>query len=174
MTSVAHTVQGRHRAGLVSRLIADAIDLVLAAGAGLVALAFLAGFRYVTLGPPITLPRWPSWLLSSAASLLVVAYLAAGWLTTGRTAGKHIAGLRVVSRAGRPLRPGQAILRATLCVAFPIGLVWVLVSRRNLSLHDLVVRTAVVYDWSYAPAAAEDRRDSPAVGEEVRPVRSDR
>jgi hypothetical protein len=31
-------------------------------------------------------------------------------------------------------------------------LLWVLASRRNASLQDLVVRTVVVYDWAYHPA----------------------
>jgi hypothetical protein len=36
-------------------------------------------------------------------------------------------------------------------VAFPIGLLWVLVSRKNASVQDLIVRSAVVYYWSYLP-----------------------
>lgn len=146
----------RHRAGLVSRMIATGIDLVMAAVAGLLLLALLAGVRYVVLGPPVTLPRWPSWALGSGTWLLMVGYLAAGWPATGRTAGQQLVGLRVVSGTGRPMRAGPAILRAALCVSSPFGLLWVLVSRRNMSLHDVVVRTAVVYDWSYARTDAGD------------------
>ena len=28
-----------------------------------------------------------------------------------------------------------------------ISMLWILVSRKNAGLHDLVCRTAVVYDW---------------------------
>ena len=38
-------------------------------------------------------------------------------------------------------------MRAALCVVFPIGLAWVVVSRQNRSLQDTVLRTSVVYDW---------------------------
>jgi uncharacterized RDD family membrane protein YckC len=37
-------------------------------------------------------------------------------------------------------------------VLFPAGLLWVLASRRNASVQDLIVGTAVVYDWAYHPA----------------------
>lgn len=42
--------------------------------------------------------------------------------------------------------------RQMTCVLFPAGLLWVLASRRNDSVQDLVVRTAVIYDWVYHPA----------------------
>jgi hypothetical protein len=32
-----------------------------------------------------------------------------------------------------------------LCTLFPIGLLWVLVSRENRSVQDLMLRTSVVY-----------------------------
>jgi uncharacterized RDD family membrane protein YckC len=44
------------------------------------------------------------------------------------------------------------LARAVLYVLFPAGLLWVLASRRNASVQDLVVGTAVVYDWAYHPA----------------------
>jgi uncharacterized RDD family membrane protein YckC len=56
-------------------------------------------------------------------------------------------GLHVVDRRGRNLRLGLALARAVFCVTFPVGLVWVAVSRENRSVQDLVLRTSVVYDW---------------------------
>ena len=47
---------------------------------------------------------------------------------------------------------------------FPAGLLWVLASRRNASLQDLIVRTAVVYDWAYHPA--DEAYPTSAGGEE--------
>ena len=66
--------------------------------------------------------------------------------------GKQLAGLRVVDRVGRRLSVWRALARAVLYVLFPIGLLWVLASRRNASAQDLVVRTVVVYDWVFHPA----------------------
>ena len=78
--------------------------------------------------------------------ITAVLYLTATWGTTGRSYGKHLMGLRVVGPFGR-LRLGGAFVRATLCVVFPIGIAWVVVSRENRSLQDTVLRTSVVYDW---------------------------
>jgi uncharacterized RDD family membrane protein YckC len=40
------------------------------------------------------------------------------------------------------------LLRAAIVVYIPaISMLWILVSRKNAGLHDLVARTAVVYDW---------------------------
>jgi hypothetical protein len=59
-----------------------------------------------------------------------------------------------VGPAGRPPRVGGALLRAVLCVLFPIGLFWVAVSRANRSAQDVVLRYAVVYDWSQRSGTA--------------------
>jgi uncharacterized RDD family membrane protein YckC len=58
----------------------------------------------------------------------------------------------VVDSAGRRLSLPRSLARAVLYVLFPAGLLWVLASRRNASLQDLVLGTAVVYDWAYHPA----------------------
>jgi uncharacterized RDD family membrane protein YckC len=138
-----------HRAGFASRLMADAVDLgiIWLLCASLLLLAGVA--RYLLVGPPFGVPALRPWLSGPLGAFLAVAYLAAGWATTGRTPGKQLAGLRVVDRAGHLLRPPRAILRALLYVLFPAGLLWVLVSRSNASVQDLLVRTAVLYDWSY-------------------------
>jgi uncharacterized RDD family membrane protein YckC len=39
-----------------------------------------------------------------------------------------------------------------LYVLFPLGLLWILASRRNASVQDLILGTAVLYDWAYHPA----------------------
>jgi uncharacterized RDD family membrane protein YckC len=129
--------------------MADAVDvgIIWLLGAALLLLAGVA--RYLLYGPPFAIPAPGLWLSGPLGALLAVTYLAVGWATTGRTPGKQLAGLRVVDRAGHLLRPGRAVLRALLCVLFPAGLLWILVSRSNASVQDLLVRTAVLYDWSY-------------------------
>jgi uncharacterized RDD family membrane protein YckC len=70
-----------------------------------------------------------------------------GWAVTGRTFGGHIMGLRVVSRSGEALGWATAAVRAAFCLVFPIGLLWVLVSRSNRSFQDTFMRTSVIHDW---------------------------
>ena len=156
----ARALQG-HRAGFASRAVADAIDLGIAWLLGLSALLAAGVVRYLLTGPPFRLPVLPNWLDVTAGAAIAVAYLALSWAATGRSVGKQIAGLRVVDRAGGRLALWRAFSRALLYVLFPAGLLWVLASRRNASVQDLVVGTAVVYDWTYHPAE-EARPPRPA------------
>jgi uncharacterized RDD family membrane protein YckC len=144
----ARALQG-HRAGFASRVVADAIDLVVAWLLGLAALLAAGVVRYLLTGPPLRLPVLPNWLDASGFGAVAVVYLGLSWAATGRSVGKQIAGLRVVDRVGRRLSVWRSFARALLYVLFPAGLLWVLASRRNASVQDLVVRTAVLYDWAY-------------------------
>jgi uncharacterized RDD family membrane protein YckC len=84
--------------------------------------------------------------------VLLGLYLADSWTVTGRTYGDHLLGLRVVvSASDRLLPPARALVRAMLCVVFPIGLFWIALSRRNRSVSDLLVGSTVVYDWMSTP-----------------------
>jgi uncharacterized RDD family membrane protein YckC len=133
---------------VVSRLLAGAIDLavvlvVLAGGylavAGLLFLVDPVSFRF--RAPPRL-------LVLGLAALLMVGYLTASWTGSGRTYGNRVLGLRVVGRRGGRLRTGPALLRAVFCTVLPVGLLWVAVSADRRSVQDLVLRTAVIYDWS--------------------------
>jgi uncharacterized RDD family membrane protein YckC len=53
----------------------------------------------------------------------------------------------VVGRDGDRLSLALALARALVCAALPIGLFWCVVSARNASIADLLVRSFVVYDW---------------------------
>jgi uncharacterized RDD family membrane protein YckC len=147
----ARALQG-HRAGFVSRVVADAVDLGVIWAIGLGALLFAGVVRYLLTGPPFRTPVLPSWLATAALLIIAVGYLASGWAATGRTLGKQVAGLRLLDHADRRLPLRRTLLRAVLCVAFPAGLLWILFSRRNASVQDLLVGTVVIYDWSYRPA----------------------
>lgn len=141
--------QGR-RAGIVSRLLADAVDLVMVVLLAMLALLvvsavrglFSSGFAFVSLPQPYRI---------ILALLLVVAYLGYGWGLEGRTLGKIVMGLRVVGDDGSDLHPGRGFARAALCLLVPPGLFWALVSGRHASLQDLVLRTAVIHDWGLPP-----------------------
>ena len=152
----ARPYQGR-RAGLVTRLVAAALDavvvgIVLAAGylgwAGFLLLLDPRHFSFPELGFVFSLV---------SAFIVSVVYLTVSWWVSGRSYGALVMGLRVVGPRGRPLRLAGALLRAMFCVAVPIGLLWIAVSRENRSLQDTVLRTSVLYDWQprEAPSRAE-------------------
>jgi uncharacterized RDD family membrane protein YckC len=146
----ARPFQG-HRAGLVTRTAAAAIDV----GIVIIALGvcYLGVFAFLFLVDPhnFAAPKPSPALVYAAGFLLLTFYLALSWRVNGRTYGNHIMGLRVVNHDGRRLHPLAAFVRAALYAIFPIGLLWVLVSGQNRSLQDLVVRTSVIYDWELRP-----------------------
>lgn len=136
-------------AGIVSRFVANAVDLFVIAG--VVAGIYLAAgaFQFVVDEGRF---RWPvpgTAQLSTLAWMLLVIYLTLGWSGTGRTAGKQLLGLRVVDHRGHRVKFFRALVRALICVLFPVGLVWCAVSRERRSLADVILRTSVRYDWTH-------------------------
>jgi uncharacterized RDD family membrane protein YckC len=146
----ARGLQGR-RAGLVSRLLANTVDFGVVAGIVAGGYAAVAALRFLWNSRTFTFPAPGFGLLVVAGSVVMVLYLTACWTASGRTYGDHLLGLRVVGRCGRRLRPVPALLRAVLCVVFPIGLFWLVISRDNRSVQDVLLRSSVVYDWSRTP-----------------------
>ncbi|SDU66925.1 RDD family protein [Jiangella alkaliphila] len=133
-------------AGLVSRAAAALVDIAVVASATALAGVVISGIRYTLEGPPFAFPALPGWAFGAGHSVLVVAYLTTGWALTGRTPGQLVLGLRVVTARGRPPKAGRAFVRALLCVVFPIGVLWTLVSRDTRAVHDVVAGTALVHD----------------------------
>jgi uncharacterized RDD family membrane protein YckC len=146
----ARPFQG-HRAGLVTRAAAGAIDVAIVIIS--LGVSYLAVFAFLFLLEPrnFTAPRPSPGLVYAVGTLLLILYLAVSWMGNGRTYGDHVMGLRVVNHKGRRLHPLRALARAVLYAVFPIGLLWVLVSGQNRSLQDLVLRTSVIYDWDVRP-----------------------
>ncbi|RSO09038.1 RDD family protein [Streptomyces sp. WAC 06783] len=151
--------QGR-AAGLVSRTVAAIADILVVLGLAVLADLFAGAVRFLVLGPPFAPPKLSDWLTGVLGFALTVGYLAVSWTVTGQTVGARLMGLRVVRRPGRPLGVGRALLRAVLCVVFPLGLFWTPLSRRDASVADLVVRSAVVYDW-FGGRARDGQRPLP-------------
>lgn len=146
----ARSMQG-HRAGIVTRLLAGAVDSAIAVlGVGLGYLAVLV-VRYVVSPRDFRFLEPGFGLLLLSFLWLLTVYLTLAWATTGRTYGARLLGLRVVDARGRRVRPGVALLRALLCVFVPIVLFWVVVSRENRSAADVLLRTSVIYDWAATP-----------------------
>ena len=149
-------MQGR-RAGIVSRIFADAIDLLIVVAIAIVAYLGLSAVLFIVRPQRFTWPHPSTSLSSSVVALLLVLYLAIGWDETGRTAGKQVMGLRLVNRRGVPPFLWSALLRAVLCVVFPLGLVWSVFDRRSRSLQDLLMGTSVLYDWQpHRPLPRDD------------------
>jgi uncharacterized RDD family membrane protein YckC len=142
----ARPYQGR-RAGIATRTAAAIVDLLVVV---IIVAALYLGFAGVAFAIHPASFHWPhgfAWGLPVVGFLVAVPYLTLTWCATGRSYGDALFGLRVVDRRGERLSLPGATLRAALCVLFPIGLFWVVISRRNRSLQDLVVNTSAIYDW---------------------------
>ncbi|MBU6244397.1 MAG: RDD family protein [Actinomycetales bacterium] len=130
----------------MTRAIAAGLDVMLmSAMTFALYLAFVVVDRFLTPWFNIPVPSIQVFVAIGIASLWL--YAAWSWSAAGRTLGDHLMGLRVLDRHGG--YPGLALsaLRAACCLALPLGLLWVLVSRANRSLQDVLVGTTVVYDW---------------------------
>jgi uncharacterized RDD family membrane protein YckC len=139
-----------HYAGMVTRFGAFVIDIATAAtlfaiGAGVFEyiVSALIGSEFKLRDAPVgaiaALGTW--WFLYCAYPLAV----------GGRTFGMAALGLRVVRVDGSDLDVGRAVLRV---LVFPLsfllmglGFVLILLRRDRRALHDLIVRSAVVYAW---------------------------
>ncbi len=144
------TVSG-HYAGPVSRGAAAIIDI------GVI----LGGFTVLWSGAAFLLDTLFGWDLGNAdrGSLIGVIslvtwgffYLFLAHAVVGRTIGKGILGLTVVNADGSPISARGALVRTLALplstLLFGAGLIMVVVQRENRALHDVIGRTAVVYDW---------------------------
>ena len=155
MTSPVGEVSG-HYAGVFTRLAAFIIDwFVIVFAYGLI----LGGTRFVlealfsvefdlSSGDAI----W--WWVGFGAWAFV--YLTVGLSITGRTVGKGLLGLRVVTRQGEPIGPGRAAARVfVMPLSFALlglGFLGIILGRERRALHDVISRCAVVYDWGDRPA----------------------
>jgi uncharacterized RDD family membrane protein YckC len=131
---------------VVTRLLAAAVDAV--AVVALAALFDLGAAAARFLWSPMDF-RWPHVATPVVIGVLLVvavAYLAAGWALAGRTYGSKLLGLRVLTTRHRLLGWTRSVLRALVCVLWPVGLLWCAVSRTRRSVADLVLGTVVVYD----------------------------
>ena len=142
----AEAVQGQS-AGLVSRLLAAAVDAVVVLG--LAAATYLGAAAVVFAWNPRTfsMPNWPPGLVLAVGGAIEIGYLTVAWWIGGRSYGGVLLGLRVVDSAGETIPFGRAFVRAVLCTLFPLGLAWCALDVRGRAVHDLVVRSRVIYDW---------------------------
>ena len=147
----ARSYQGAS-AGVVTRLAAGIVDALVVAAALVGSYAAWVGVRFVLEPRSFRMPD--SSLLWSVTLFIgyLVVYLTVAWWMAGRSIGDHVWGIRVTTRNGGLLGPVRAFVRAVTCAIFPVGLLWCAVDRDRRSLHDLVLRTSVVYDWMSHPS----------------------
>jgi uncharacterized RDD family membrane protein YckC len=148
------TVSGTY-AGPVSRLLAAGID------AALIFVLFTLGVAGVDFLSRVFLDRSlqgtgdSPWAVAGVVAW-AYAYVLVTTVVAGRTPGKGIVGLRVVSTEGEAVRPRRALIR-TLMFPFSaaflgLGFLPILLARDRRGLHDVLAGTAVVYDWGDRPA----------------------
>lgn len=142
----ARSLQGR-RAGVVTRCLAAGVDAAVIAVVLLALYLGYAGLRFLIDPRSFTFPDTHLFRSLLVAASLMFAYLTAAWAVSGRTYGNLLLGLRVVGVYGGDVGWVRAALRAAAYVLFPVGLLWVAVDRRDRSLQDRLLATAVVYDW---------------------------
>jgi uncharacterized RDD family membrane protein YckC len=146
---VRRSVSG-HYAGAISRAAAAAIDGLLIAG--LYTLG-VAGFDYLLeMFTSTSLTGDRSTLLGIAAfAIWAFSYVFISLAITGRTIGKGLAGLRVVRADGTAPGVRTMFVRTLVfplsVIFFGIGLLLIVVQREHRSVHDLIAKTCVVYDW---------------------------
>lgn len=147
------SVTGRY-AGPVSRALAAAIDVGVVLASYSVGVGILGFLGRALLD--VSLEEGTGVVATLALLAWGAVYLAASTAVAGRTVGKAVVGLKVVSRDGRPVRPRACLVRVLVLPLstsfFAIGLLMVVLRRDHRALHDLLARTAVVYDWGDRPA----------------------
>ena len=142
----ARSIQGVS-AGFTSRAIATFIDIGLVAVLVLGAWGGWEALRYVLSGF-YDLPSVTGFPLLLLGYFVMWIYWTWSWSTGGRSLGNVLMGLRVQTQSGNNLGLGLAALRSLLSVIFALGLAWALISRKNKSVQDIVLRTEVVFDWA--------------------------
>ena len=147
----ARPFQG-HRAGIVTKVVANTIDLALTTGAVIGIYLAWAALLFLINPRAFTFPAANFGVMLLVGGAILIIYFWICWATVGRTYGDHLLGLRVVGWRGNRMRWIPALLRALFCVVFMIGLFWTVFSRQNRSVQDTLLRTSVIYDWEVHPA----------------------
>ncbi len=141
------SVRGR-RAGIVSRALSVGIDWLVVEGIFVLGLTIWGLIDYIVGRNDFHVPQPPLGATGLLQFVLVVTYLSVSWTGSGRTVGQLALGLRTLKDPAGRLRARTAFGRALLCACFgPILLLWIIPSRKNAAIQDLVCNTAVVYDW---------------------------
>jgi uncharacterized RDD family membrane protein YckC len=143
----ARKAQGQ-RAGFVSQAIGAGLDAATIIVLDFAVLAAFGFLRFLFTDTSYSLPQ-PGPLLNFVILVVIgVTFLSSAWSGSGRAPGMAVLGLRVVGSDGGRLSSRRAFWRAVLGVlTLGVGVLWVLVSKKNKSLYDIVCGSAVIYEW---------------------------
>jgi len=145
-----------HYAGAFTRLAAFLIDWAIIVAVYGILVAGSQWFASVFLGAELAFSdeNRLAWVLGFVGWAYI--YMAVGLTVSGRTPGKTLLGLRVVTRRGLPLGAARASARVAVqplsFLVFGLGLAGIVLGRERRALHDVIAGTAVVYDWGDRPA----------------------
>ncbi len=141
---------GRY-AGPLTRLIAVILDAVIATTSFTILVAGLV-FVIQLFAPEYNLPQTTGIWYGVALVIWLFLYLWISYTIFGKTIGKAILGVRVVSADGHTALTGSQtfvrVLTYPLSFAiFGIGLLGVVFNPHRQAWHDRFAKTTVVYDW---------------------------
>ncbi len=160
-TQIPDSLQGQY-AGFISRFLAYIIDiviilliLVLVGGTIQLILTFFGLDDAVTqIEQSISLQGSILRFITAAWGIGLIAFLyfVLSWtVTSGKTLGNGLMGLRIVPMNGTRLTLMWAIWRYIAfwmsVLALGLGIFWILVSDKRQGWHDKMARTCVIYDW---------------------------
>lgn len=163
-------------AGLVTRVIAFALDAAVVNGCALV-VGVTVGLGLSILHLPSETDSVIAVILAALAVVWVIAYFTFFWSTTGQTPGDRVMRIEVIDRDGLRLRPLRAALRfgCVILAAIPLlaGILMMLWDDRRRCLQDRLTHTLVVYAPTLAqPAGAlssqVDAAPTPTLGAKAR------
>ena len=137
--------------GLVSRLVAFALDLVISSLLFTIALAAINFTIGIVIGHSVHWSRSSSLAIAIISVAWLFVYFSYSWATTGKTPGMVVLGIRIVRADGAHAEPWRAVVRTLILpisvALFFVSLPLVLLQRAHQAPHDLVAGTAVVYAW---------------------------
>lgn len=155
MRSSRQDVSGNY-AGAVTRLLAHWVDLSVAGFLFIMGSAAVDYLLETVVGVAAEFDDLGEWRAVVALAWLFLYW----WISialAGKTIGKALLGLRVVTREGEILSSWQSALRAVSLplsyAVFGLGFLGIIVGRERRALHDVVAGSAVIYDWG--PRTAE-------------------
>mmetsp|Transcript_4381 Transcript_4381/g.6677 ORF Transcript_4381/g.6677 Transcript_4381/m.6677 type:complete len:343 (-) Transcript_4381:243-1271(-) len=158
-------LQGRF-AGFLPRFLANLIDTTLVVTCLVIFEQFLliiSDFYNFEMSDKVQ-----TWVSLAVALVFGLSYEIICVGSTGRTLGLLILGLRVVdSNTGRPVSFVRVVLRACLkplTNVLLIGVFLSLVRRDGNFLHDLIMRTGMIYDWDAKYALLRQEPDETLQG----------
>lgn len=149
--------------GLIIALILSVIGLGVRTIPGLIELSTLVNPLNVL---PAETRLWIQLYGFGAGTIVLALSYNVFWLATiGRTPGKYVMGLRVVTVRGGRLNIFRALLRTvgysvSGIVTLFFGFLMVLIDSRRQALHDKLAQTCVVYNW-------EARQDESFLAEQL-------